>query len=747
MRAAFRLVAESGPTATLALIPTDPSSYRWCARALTTAYERHEWRWSTATGNLRSDVECWDARRSRPLPEPFRTPNDGVATFDAVVLTFAALPPGARLEWAFRPLRLSHPAYWEVARPSAELPPRRTLPGAAGTPSRPTNLEEGREYPIVWEARVRLAVKSRVGDPTFGRSVARAIESATRGARGNGLRLTPRRWWANLSGNGFPLTEPELVLTLPSPSCPVPSGSTPRLGRRPAILPLGRTSAGRVIGPSLEPAQGRHLAILGETGMGKSSLLVAICRRVTDASGLIFFDPLGDTAHAIRDELPPKLASRTTWVDPHAASGLNALEGIGPGSPPAAAGRERRLNDLVHSLRRVRSGRYADSGYWGPRLEEMLTRALAAAAAIPGGTLEDAHRLLAAGGRGYRTVSPEAAEAVRELSDRIRSRPEDAEGARRLLYEVTRSPILVRMLCEREPSSFARELVAPHRIVLIAGDAAAVGESTARYLLSVYLALVWAELLARPGIPKTFVVLDEAQWFVHESLAEMLRLGRRRNVHVVLATQAIASLPELVAEAVWTNVADFVTFRGSPDEARDFSRMARGVPSESILSLPRGEAAVLLGKGNSVDWIHSARIPGVRPEETELIGRPRLSESRGAGDATAEREEEPEPPPVGDDEPPVDTQSVLRAIAQRADRARPASLVRISLVALRREVDPSGRAVRAAGTILGRSGAIVRTGRDESGPYWWVDPQRLPVVEPRDLGRDDETRSDRAQPS
>jgi hypothetical protein len=198
---------------------------------------------------------------------------------------------------------------------------------------------------------------------------------------------------------------------------------------------------------------------------------------------------------------------------------------------------------------------------------------------------------------------------------------------------------------------------------------------------------------------------------------------------------------------VWTNVADFVAFRGSPDEARDFSRVARGVPAESILSLPRGEAAVLLGKGNSVDWVRSARIPGVRPEDSKPVGRPSPDGSREKDDSSVVSEAEPDPRHDGDGAPWVDPQAVLRAIARRTGPDQPGTLVRISLVALRREVDPSGRAVRAAGAILGRAGAIVRTGRDESGPCWWVDPQRLPAVELADLGGEEKTGSDRAQPS
>ena len=364
--------------------------------------------------------------------------------------------------------------------------------------------------------------------------------------------------------------------------------------------------------------------------MGKSSLLIAVGRLVVEESGLILFDPLGDTTRALREELSAATKARMTWIQSGAAVGLNALEGIGGTSGDGEAGRERQLNDLVHSLRRVRSGRYADSGFWGPRLEEMLTRALRAAAALPGGTLVDAHALLASGGRGFRTIPGDAIEAVRELGDRIRSRPEDADGARRLLDEVTRSPILVRMLCDRQPSLRRRTSSPRVGVVLIAGDAATVGESTARYLLSVYLALVWSELLSRPEGGKTFVMLDEAQWFVHESVAEMLRLGRRRNVHVVLATQAIAVVPGPVAEAVWTNVADFVSFRGSPEEAREFARATRGVSPRRSCRSRVGRRSSSWGRGirstGSVRLGCPVRVP--EPRGFRPLRSPRRSKAR-----------------------------------------------------------------------------------------------------------------------
>jgi energy-coupling factor transporter ATP-binding protein EcfA2 len=605
----------------------------------------------------------------------------------------------------------------------------------------PVEPDPSKDRPLFWEVGVRIDT-----NPRLALRAVSALESATRSVHGNGLRFRRLRFWEGSHSGGFPMTEGELALAFPTPNCPSMYGPESVAGTAEFLLPVGRTASGRVVGPLLEVRQGRHLAVLGETGMGKSSLLVSLCRKVVATSGLILFDPLGETARAVRDELPRMARDRVLWIAPGATPGLNALEGIGSGGADGAARRERLLNDLVHSLRRVRSGRYADSSFWGPRLEEMLTRALRAAAAFPGGTLVDAQALLASGGRGFRVVPPEAADVVRDLGDRIRSRPEDADGARRLLYEVTRSTILVQMLCDRRPTLTAAELVAPGRIVLIAGNAAEVGESTARYLLSVYLALVWAQLLARGDESKTFVVLDEAQWFVHESLAEMLRLGRRRNVHAVIASQAIRSLPEAVADAVWTNVADFVAFRGSPDEAREFARAAPGVRPEAVLSLSRGEAAVLLGKGNSVFWVRTAHVPDRAPGRRDPpAGSPPIDSSGSTDDPDLKPKQGSESGVEGSEE--ERTREVLRFIANHAGVGTGENVVQVSLSELRREVDPGGHSVRAAGAILGRSGALVRTVRDSGGTSWWIDVRHLPRLVPSSCVEDEESGSAPPQPS
>lgn len=531
----------------------------------------------------------------------------------------------------------------------------------------------------------------------------------------------------------------------PSVECPAFGG--PELFERDAwTLPLGRDRTGLVVGPRFEAGQGRHLAVLGETGMGKSSLLVAVGRRVFETCGGVVFDPLGETVRTLRAELTSEQRTRLLWIDPEiGTSGVNALEGIGPGTTEDPIRSERRLNDLVHALRRVRAGRYEESSYWGPRLEEMVTRALRAAAALPSGTLADAHTLLATSGRLGRPVPEVAIEPVRELADRIRDRPEDADGARRLLHEVVRSPVLVRMLAEPEPELRTRDLVVPGRIVLISGDAGRVGEPTARYLLAVYFALVWSELLAREGAPKTFVMLDEAQWFSHESLGEMLRLGRRKNVHVVLATQGVGSLPPAVADAVWTNVSDFVAFRGSPEEAREFTRASRAVSAEDLLALPRGEAAVLLGKGHFVRWVKTIRIPGapaVPPDRENPEGGGSVAPDSGGPGVPLPGEEPGEPSRA----PSTRVAAVLGYLAERAVGLAPGVPLVVRLEDLRREVDPDGVGVRRAGSLLRRSGVLHRTERGETGSIWVMDRDRLVALRERGWAEPLPT-SDTSQPS
>jgi len=712
---AFDLRLTSGHDPVLTLGCTTTSGARWVTRILSTAYGRASWVRRTPSHADRGLYPLW-GRRVRAWPDPLREPTDGPSAVDGLVLAMKGLAPGVSVGWEFSPCPASWSRPREIyeggQRPQSSRPIRRLGESRPSTRRSETPTASG-SVPLFWRASVGVTVRSGGASRSSDETVPSAVEVALRSGKGNGVRFPRSRLRLPNGKPWFAVSEEELSCILPGADGEV-GPADPRGVEGLPVLPLGRSTTGRVVGPRVEPGQGRHLAVLGETGMGKSSTLVAVARKASTVGGVVLFDPLGETARSFLSGLSAEERSRLVWVTPRdPACGINALEGIGRSETDPVLW-DRRLNDLVSALRRVRSGRYVDSSYWGPRLEEMLTRAIGAAAAFPDGTLADAHTLLATGGRTRQVVPPGAQEAVRELSDRIRNRPDDAEGARRLLYEVVRSPVLHRMLCERRPSLHAKDLVEPGRIAVISGDASVVGESVARYLLAVYLALVWAELLARGSNPKVFVVLDESQWFSHESLAEMLRLARRRNVHIVLATQTVGSLPEAVAEAVWTNVSDFVAFRGSPEEARELSRASHGVSVEEIMALPRGHAAVLLGKGNTVDWLRTAgRPPTLDLPLDEKPGGPPLPDPGTGG---ADNSDDGSSPTV---------EKVLAWILAKARTLTAGEPLRVELADLRKTVDPGGRAIRGAGARLGRAGALISCERSAAGSVWVLDPERI----------------------
>ena len=755
----FGVIVEASAEPTVLLAANGAMSCRWISRVLFPAYGRHQWE-PDGDGTRPAISVGLYGHRLRSWPAMLAASPDSSPMLDAWVATFANLPRGVVLEVRLRTSPVVPRRWWEDSAPRATHLLTSASPSARPTMRRDLSSDLGRsepERPVFWRVTLRLGMRRDIlasGKETLGPEVATAIEQASRTAEGNGLTFRRRLRLGSEKEPEVAAAMQEIPLFLPSPECPA-YGDRWIERRNASLLPLGRSASGMVVGTTIEPDQGRHVAVLGETGMGKSSLLVALARRAVKASGVVLFDPIGDTASAFDRELGGRDRERSIRIAPRtSALAVNALEGIVDGGPRDRVRSERRLNDLVHSLRRVRSGRYTDSSFWGPRLEEMLTRAVRAAAALPAGTLVDAHTLLATGARLHRGVPSDATGPIRELSERIRERPEDAEGARRLLYEIVRSPVLNGMLCSTAPDLVAAQLVEPGRIVILSGDAPHVGESVARYLLSVYLALVWSEVLSRPHPSKVFVILDEAQWFSHESLAEMLRLGRRANLHVILATQSVASLPETVAEAVWTNVSDFVAFRGSPEEAREFAHAARGLSTDSLLSLPRGHAAVLLGKGNTIRWLRTMRLPArVTRDPTGPLG----PEASPPPVFTAGGTSEPNGAPrelardvLGIETPPArgfTPSEVLEVLRRRAESLLPGSRLRVSLEELRRSVDPRGNAVRVAGSALGRAGAIVSVERSDEGTVWCIAPDRIPGPESLGTAENRRVDADEAQPS
>jgi hypothetical protein len=706
-----------------------PMGVRWMQFGLSSVYELGQWRLVEIPNPASEPPPEFTVLLGRGTELPLPAPIDESPWSETLLAQLETVRTRLSISWELLPDSVVSPLESWFLR-SDDPPPKDTR-----NPSLPErNLKdrtEARRMGLRW--RVRGAILADAGSKSreAASQLARALEAASHLDGGNRLICRPARSpLSRLRANPV-LSEAEVVGLFP-PAASVAWTAPCRETVGQARLWLGRDLKGASAGLPLDPEQGRHLLVLGETGMGKSTLLVQLAWQATRWGSVLLFDPVGDIAREFLAGIPAGLAPRVSWVSSDARGlTLSLLDEVGAPRNRSATHRERLLGDIVAALRRVRAGRYAESSFWGPRLEEMLFQAVRAASQWPGATLALAEQLLSAEGVPWRNVPESAREAVREVRHRIDRSPQDGDGARRLLSEITRSEVLREMLDASPPTWSVRSAVIPGRITVVSGDAPQVGETVARYLLALVLALAWNAVLERARPSKVFLILDEAQWYAHDSVAEMLRLGRRFNLHIWAVTQSLRSLPEVVRDAFMTNSADVVLFRGDPSDVRDVSRWAPHIAPERIMRMPRGEAAVLIDKGSETRWIQLA--PPVRasrdpdlfrtlPPDSPVakVGGANFLELKISDEDSADRTAPLEPFECG---------SLADALADLASRSSGLAEMTVRLDELRSRCssDPrlADQRVRSGGRFLSSIGAIIRKGRDSEGHYWVLSRPRV----------------------
>lgn len=130
----------------------------------------------------------------------------------------------------------------------------------------------------------------------------------------------------------------------------------------------------------------RHLAALGGTGVGKSSLLRHLAAEdMARGDGLLLLDPHGDLAHDVLGDVPRWRRNQVCYLnlpDLDFPVALNVLDD--PGLDERAAA----VDAVVSAMRAI----WAES--WGPRMETILRHAAMALMAAPGASLVQLPRFL-----------------------------------------------------------------------------------------------------------------------------------------------------------------------------------------------------------------------------------------------------------------------------------------------------------------------------------------------------------------
>ena len=405
----------------------------------------------------------------------------------------------------------------------------------------------------------------------------------------------------------------------------------------PQELCLGAHISGDTVMLAYE-ARRRHLYIIGQTGTGKSTLLLnLIAQDLAVGEGLALLDPHGDLAEAVLLHIPRARINDLVYLNPADSEwpiGFNPLSAVPEDLKPLVA------DGVVSAFRHV----WPES--WGPRLDYILTNAVRALLDVPGGTLLMLPRLLIDEPFRVRLVNDHVADPyVRAFwlgeyagySDHFRT--EAIAPIQNKIGKALIEPRLRNMLAQPKSTITLRRLMDEGAIVICNLAKGRLGEGTSHLLGALLTTTIAQAALSRvdvaPADRRTFhLYADEFQSFATDSFALILSEARKYGLTLTVAHQFIEQLPDQLRAAVFGNVGSMLACRtGASDAPIIAEQIGLGSP-DALLDLPNHTAWTrLLEGGVPTSPIRLDLFPtpaSRRPDARKLIsisrtrfGRPR----------------------------------------------------------------------------------------------------------------------------
>ena len=320
--------------------------------------------------------------------------------------------------------------------------------------------------------------------------------------------------------------------------------------------------------------RGRHLYIIGQTGVGKSGLLELLTiSDIYSPYGFAVIDPHGDYAINTLRRIPAQRARDVIYFNPADVEFPIAFNPMEVTDPKL---RTHTASELIGVLKRM-----FDS--WGPRLEYILRYCLLALLEYPDATMLDITRLLT--DKAFRKDVMEHVKdpVVRNFwlvefatwNDKFA-----AEAVAPVLNKVgafTANPLVRNIIGQPQSSFNIRKIMDERKILIVNLSRGLVGEDNAALLGALLVTKIQLAAMSRADIPAAerepfYLYVDEFQNFATDSFATILSEARKYGLNLTVANQYIAQMTQEVKDAVFGNVGSIVAFRMGADDARSMLR-------------------------------------------------------------------------------------------------------------------------------------------------------------------------------
>lgn len=319
--------------------------------------------------------------------------------------------------------------------------------------------------------------------------------------------------------------------------------------------------------------RGKHIYIIGKTGMGKSTLLENMAiQDIQNGEGLAFIDPHGSTAEKLLDFVPYERVKDVVYFAPFDTDhpiGFNVMEDVGYDK------RHLVVSGLMGALKRI----WVDA--WSARMEYILQNTLLALLEYPDSTLLDVNRMLT--NKTFRNA------VIEKISDPIVKgfwteefasftdtyTREATPAIQNKIGQFTANPLIRNIVGQARSTFNLRKMMDEKKIFIVNLSKGRMGETNASLLGSMLTVKIYLAAMSRADepasrmrvLPRFYFYVDEFQSMMNEAFADILSESRKYKLALTLANQYIEQMEETVRDAVFGNIGTLVAFRVGPFDA------------------------------------------------------------------------------------------------------------------------------------------------------------------------------------
>lgn len=320
--------------------------------------------------------------------------------------------------------------------------------------------------------------------------------------------------------------------------------------------------------------RGRHLYIIGQTGVGKSGLLELLTiSDIYSPYGFAVIDPHGDYALSILKRIPEHRVKDIIYFNP---ADTDFPIAFNPMEVYDSNLKTHTCSELIGVLKRMFES-------WGPRLEYILRYSLLALLDYPDSTMLDITRILT--DKKFRNevlthVEDPVVKNFWQVEFASWNDKFAAEAVAPVLNKVgafTANPTVRNIIGQPKSSFNIRQIMDERKILIVNLSRGLIGEDNAALLGALLVTKIQMGAMGRADIDLKdripfYLYVDEFQNFATESFATILSEARKYGLNLTVANQYIAQMDQTVKDAVFGNVGSIIAFRMSADDARTMQR-------------------------------------------------------------------------------------------------------------------------------------------------------------------------------